>query len=166
MPRLSSEAAAKYDHIPTKGCHVCSSISNSNVYHPRTLAEGVRGVRIQMCQSCYVSYKRLKLEDKPLVIMLKILKERPRRVRGLNASSKTDGYPDIGVDVFRDLETGEIIFVEDTKSNHQIPVSDMYKFEEIKSELILLRNEDLQKACQKNFTDQRFINKVVSSFSS
>lgn len=166
MPKLSIEQSAKYDYLESDVCFVCSDQRKlCNVYHPRILADGARGYKIHMCSPCYVSYKRLGLEQLPFASMVKLLNGRPRRSRGQNKNSEAQDFLNLGLNIIFDAVSGDVFYAEDAEGTtyHAIDVT---KFLRLRSELIVMSKEDLQKACQKNFTDPKFINKVVSSFSS
>lgn len=165
MPKLSNEKAAMYDALESDVCFVCGDTRKlSNVYHPRILAPGVRGYKIQMCSPCYVSYKRLGFEQIPLASMVKLLKGRPRRSRGSNKISEAQDFMNIGLDIVYAAGSFEVLYAEDP-DGYMYHRDDVSRFLELRSELILMNKEDLLKACKKNFLDQRFIIKVVSSFS-
>jgi hypothetical protein len=117
-----------------------------------------------MCSPCYGSYKRLGFEQLPLASMVKLLNGRPRRNRIMDNKSEAQDFLNLGLEIVFDAESGDVFYAEDAEGNtyHAIDVS---KFLRLRSELIVMSREDLLKACNKNFTDQRFINKVVSSFS-
>lgn len=166
MPKLSIEQSAKYDYLESDVCFVCSDQRKlCNVYHPRILADGARGYKIHMCSPCYVSYKRLGLEQIPFASMVKLLNGRPRRSRGPNKNSEAQDFLNLGLIITFDAVSGNVFYAEDAEGT-TYHADDVTKFLEIQSKLILMTNEDLEKACKTNFLDQRFINKVVSSFSS
>lgn len=166
MPRLSLEQYAKYDELESDGCFVCSdSRKLCNVYHPRVLSDGARGVKIHMCSPCYGSYKRLGFEQLPLASMVKLLNGRPRRNRIMDNKSEAQDFLNLGLEIVFDAVSGDVFYAEDAEG-YTYHADDVSKFLRLRSELIVMSKEDLQKACQKNFTDPKFINKVVSSFSS
>ena len=173
MARLSNSKLESYKPLsePYIGCRICGDLNKcKSLYHPPILAPGQEGLKLTVCQSCY-SYYRLMKPSHTLTFerLFEFLSSRPRRVRTHHKIPKNSAefkrkWGLGGLEWSCD-DDGTIIGAWDDVVKDYNP-KDVSKFVGVRHILMEMTYEDLVQYAQKNFTDQRFIIKVVSSFSS
>lgn len=169
MARRSLADTKRYDSIESDGCVFCTAPGDLvNIYHPNHLPEGHRGVHVKSCKSCYSTYKTRHLDSRPFEIVKNYLVTRQRRFyRPRNCNTPYEVLQERyyqGLDVFFG-PSGEVVAVMD-QSGMSYDLKDVEKFISCRAGLMNMSKEQVEDFCKKNFTDQRFIIKVVSSFSS
>ena len=147
-----------------RSCYVCESPNTlMNIYHPTKVREGERGVVITSCRSCYGSYKSL---NNPYGDFIKILLKLKSRRRYGSAIMMQDVKWHQDLDMYFDTTTNELSSVKDNVTGEDRLVEDVLNFTRVRGWLFKQPKDTVEKWCNDNLTDQRFIIKVVSSFSS
>lgn len=169
MARRSLADIDRYDSIESDGCGFCNTPGTLvNIYHPNVLPEGHRGVHVKSCKSCYSTYKTRHLDSRPFEAVKRYLTSRQRRFyRPRNCDTPYEVLQERfyqGLDIYFGPE-GEVVAAMDQDGMHY-DISDVEKFMKCRAGLMSMSKDLVEDFCKKNFTDQRFINKVVSSFSS
>lgn len=162
MPRLSNEAVKRYIPLASDGCVFCGDPGKTqNVYHPKTLRTDEIGVHVKCCVACYGSYKGKNLEYRDFEFVKQVLSSRQRRTYGLDPNIRARAS--LGLTIYYGPD-GEVACAEDFEGFRYDP-KDVELYLKIKPWIIRSTKEQIEDFCKKNFTDQRFIIKVVSSFS-
>lgn len=147
-----------------RDCYICGSCNSLlNLYHPTKVREGERGIVITSCRSCYGSYKSL---NNPYGDFVKIMSRLKSRKRYGSVALHRDVRWHQDLDMYFDPGTNMLTSVKDSVTGEDRLVEDVLKFTRVRNWLIGQPAEKVEKWCNDNLTDQRFINKVVSSFSS
>lgn len=145
-------------------CYVCRRLpSVCNIYHPIKVKDQERGTIISSCRACYISYKALKDPFGNLKLIIEKLRSRNRYT-----SSKIKGNKRWHMDLqLNYMEYGnEIVYAEDTLTGERYDLEDVQKFVDKRDWLFEQPLNIVDSWCQEHLTDQRFINKIVTTFSS
>lgn len=162
MARQSNEYLARYDELKTESCNFCGSDNGlMPMYHPKSLLPEERGVKIRCCTACYGSYKAKGLDNMPLAFVTKAL---VNRTRHQSKNTQTFSRFNLGLTKYLD-DCNKITCAEDENGIRYDP-EDVQLYEDSISLFITMTPNQIEKWCKDNLTDQKFINKVVSSFSS
>lgn len=162
MARQSNEYLARYDELKTESCNFCGSDMNlMPMYHPKSLLPEERGYKIKCCKACYGSYKAKGLDNMPLDFVTKALVNRSRHQSN---NAQTFGRFNLGLTKF--LDDNDIITCAEDEYGLKYDPMDVQLYEDSISLFITMTPTQIKEWCQNNLSDQRFINKVVSSFSS
>lgn len=173
MTRMSNEALKFYRPLdePYIGCKVCSAVHvNRPIYHPPVLAPGEFGHKIIVCGSCYSYYRLVQPSNEmPLEKLLEVLSTRKRRSKSIHKIKrnslefKRKWYIGL-VRILGSDGTVESAYDDDTQQ--QFDPKEVNKFDQARPDLMEMNLDEIKEWCQNNLTDQRLINKIVSSFSS
>lgn len=156
-----------YDHPQDDNltdCYICKkSPSSLNLYHPVKVREGERGIKVSSCKACYVYYKTL---NSPYGDFTKILEK--LRSRRRNRSTAMRGDPRWHMDLqLNYLEfSDEIVYAANSLTGEVYDLEDVQKFVDKRDWLFEQPLNIVDSWCQEHLTDQRFINKIVTTFSS
>lgn len=163
MPKSTTMYDRPADDTQTV-CYICDTPDPLiNLYHPTQVKDGERGVVITSCRSCYGAYKSL---NDPFGSFEKIKLRLESRKRYGSAAMRQDVRWHQNLDMYFDPATNELTAVEDSVTGEDRIVKDVINFVKARNWLVRQPKDTVEKWCNDNFTDQRFINKVVSSFSS
>ena len=163
MPKSTEMYDRPIDDI-REDCYICGSSSTLlNLYHPTKVREGERGIVITACRSCYGSYKSL---NNPYGDFVKIISKLKSRKRYGSVALHRDVRWHQDLDMYFDPATSELSAVKDSVTGEDRIVEDVLNFTRVRGWLFKQPKDTVEKWCKDNLTDQRFINKVVSSFSS
>lgn len=162
MPKATNYIRPENDH--SDKCYVCgSTLKLQNLFHPsKILREGDKGSVITCCRPCYVYYRTKNLNWKNLDTVLEVLRSRKRY--GSSEDRAITSF-NLGLTFIRDAETDELLWIEEDEEIMDYSLEDAKKFLEHRAWLVRQSLEDVEQWAKDNLTDQRFIIKVVSSFS-
>lgn len=161
MSRISAEMMSRYAIVKSDGCIICEAESKRLVHHPKNLLENESGIRIEMCVACYGSYKALKLDNLRWDYVFQKLSSRRRNAP---PGVRFDTRWHQNLEVFLG-ESNQVVSAENVLTNERYDAKDVQLYFDNRALLIRQPKEVVEKWCKDNLTDQRFIIKVVSSFS-